>query len=271
VGVAVGVGVAAFITSILANPIVRVYYVNDATHWEQDQSDTIPMAADILYGFTCGLLMLLTELAMRIGVAGEANTNKYIMFRLALMMFNNLVLTASTTEFVKIIVGALRPGFARACMPNTTFPPLFYTPTAVLDNFMCTSPDLSSLKEYRVSFPSGHSSFAFAASVFLALYFIWRSGSLRSKGPRGPPPHLYTHILQALIPFPIWCATLIGISRITDNKHFPVDVLGGACLGSLIASVTFYIVTTNINRDYGTKKHFSLQNGLDPVLEHLKS
>jgi membrane-associated phospholipid phosphatase len=62
------------------------------------------------------------------------------------------------------------------------------------------------------SFPSGHTTAAFAAATVFALEY------------RNKP----------LIPVMSYvAATLIGISRLTENKHWPTDVLFGAALGFL--------------------------------------
>lgn len=62
------------------------------------------------------------------------------------------------------------------------------------------------------SFPSGHTTVAFAAATVYALEY------------RDKP----------LIPIISYgAATLIGLSRITENKHWPTDVLVGAILGYL--------------------------------------
>jgi membrane-associated phospholipid phosphatase len=62
------------------------------------------------------------------------------------------------------------------------------------------------------SFPSGHTTVAFAAATVFAMEY-------RS---------------QALIPiFSYSAATLIGLSRLTENKHWPTDILFGAVLGFL--------------------------------------
>lgn len=62
------------------------------------------------------------------------------------------------------------------------------------------------------SFPSGHATVAFAAATVFALEY---------KDKPWVPVFAYT------------AASLIGVSRITENKHWATDVLAGAALGYL--------------------------------------
>lgn len=79
------------------------------------------------------------------------------------------------------------------------------------------------------SFPSGHTTAAFAAATVYALEY------------RDKP----------LIPIISYsAATLIGISRLTENKHWPTDVLVGAVLGYLSGKQ----VVNNFHR-YSKLKH----------------
>lgn len=71
-------------------------------------------------------------------------------------------------------------------------------------------------KSNRLSFPSGHTSSAFATAGSLA----------------------YAYGLKAGIPAYLG-ATLIGIVRIKDNKHWGSDVLAGATLGSFWAHASY--------------------------------
>ncbi len=69
-----------------------------------------------------------------------------------------------------------------------------------------------------VSFPSGHTALAFSAATVLGAYYhekIWVAISSYSL------------------------ATLVGISRIYDNKHWASDVLGGAVLGFAIGKLVY--------------------------------
>ena len=88
------------------------------------------------------------------------------------------------------------------------------------------------LQNMRLSFPSGHSSFAFAAAIYLVIYvqsrITWR-GSKLSK-----------HFLQLIF---VAAAIYTGLSRISDYKHHWSDVFGGSILGIVIALVFAYCST----------------------------
>lgn len=71
----------------------------------------------------------------------------------------------------------------------------------------------------QFSFPSGHTSGAFATATALSMYFP-----------------------ETAIAAYIW-ATFVGISRITLGVHFPTDTMAGALMGSLITFLTGYWIT----------------------------
>jgi membrane-associated phospholipid phosphatase len=74
------------------------------------------------------------------------------------------------------------------------------------------------------SFPSGHTTSAFALATILALW-------LRNK---------WTGIVLAI------AAALVGYSRIYLAQHFPEDVLVGACIGIVFATATFLVFNSSI-------------------------
>ena len=208
--------------------------------------------------------MLVTEVALSARsakiIGGTHGMAMWVPARLVIMFLVCLILTASTTELLKLTCGALRPGFARVCLSNTNFPPTAYDSEVIWSNSDCQNEDTGLLNEYRKSFPSGHSSYAFAASVFVSLYFIWRSNSLRGPNPQRSQL-VFSQILMFLVCFPLWCAMLIAASRVSDFKHFPVDILGGAAIGTIFAAFTFFITASNLSREYRN----ILMRSMDPA------
>jgi len=99
------------------------------------------------------------------------------------------------------------------------------------------------------SFPSGHASFSFAASTFLARS-IWATEDPEKSS-------VWTDAAGWACYLP---AAWVGINRIETGRHFPSDVTAGAALG---------ILTTNLvwNAHYGdaAKKHESIFKSEHPV------
>jgi len=132
------------------------------------------------------------------------------------------------TDLGKYTVGRQRPHFIDVCKPAincTTWPKYQY-----VTDPKCTTTDLETLREARLSFPSGHSSFGAYTMFFLVLYIqarlIWPMVSLLVK-----------HILQNIcVVLGVACA----LSRISDYKHHWSDVLSGVILGVVVAMLTAF-------------------------------
>ncbi|XP_017556025.1 phosphatidic acid phosphatase type 2D [Pygocentrus nattereri] len=134
----------------------------------------------------------------------------------------------SLTNMAKLSVGRLRPNFLSVC--NVTYASLRCTPdTYVADvNCICTSKEE---EEARKSFFSGHASFAMYTMLYLAFYLQAR---LSWRGAR-----LLRPLLQFLL---VMLAMYTGLSRISDYRHHPTDVLTGFLQGALTAYwVAFHI------------------------------
>jgi membrane-associated phospholipid phosphatase len=96
------------------------------------------------------------------------------------------------------------------------------------------SPGHGFLNSARASFPSGHTSAAFATATVLAR-------ELNVAHPKS------RWIVNPLL---FGCATFVGFSRIYDNQHWPSDVIVGAALGS----ITGYEVVAHA---HGDRSHIS--------------
>jgi hypothetical protein len=75
-------------------------------------------------------------------------------------------------------------------------------------------------KSARTSFPSGHTTNAFAAAVFLSTVY----GRLHPTSPARP--WIWAGSLTA--------ATAVGVLRYEAGKHFPTDVMAGAAVGAFL-------------------------------------
>jgi membrane-associated phospholipid phosphatase len=136
-------------------------------------------------------------------------------------------LTSGAMEtIIKFLAGRQRPSYYD---PNSVeAEPTFRGP------FSKGGTDISG-KKINNSFPSGHTTVAFAAATVFAMEYKNRP----------------------LIPIVAYsAASLVGLSRITENKHWATDVLVGAALGYLCGKQ----VVNNYHR-YAKVKSHSKKNG----------
>lgn len=135
------------------------------------------------------------------------------------------------TDVGKYTIGRLRPHFFDVCRPRMPDGTTCKDPenqNRYIEDFICTSEKSTTrmLKEMRLSFPSGHSSFSMYTLIYCAIYLQSRMNWRGSK--------LLKHFLQFLLILLAWYTCL---SRISDYKHHWSDVLAGAVLGSTVAIV----------------------------------
>uniref|UniRef100_A0A3B4BL98 Phosphatidic acid phosphatase type 2/haloperoxidase domain-containing protein n=1 Tax=Periophthalmus magnuspinnatus TaxID=409849 RepID=A0A3B4BL98_9GOBI len=134
----------------------------------------------------------------------------------------------SLTNMAKLSVGRLRPHFLSVC--GVTYASLNCTTGTYVASVTCHS-DHRLEEEARKSFFSGHASFAMYTMLYLAFYlqarFTWRSARLLRP------------LLQFIL---IMLAIYTGLTRISDYRHHPSDVLTGYIQGALTAYwVAFHI------------------------------
>ncbi|XP_040918883.1 phosphatidic acid phosphatase type 2D [Toxotes jaculatrix] len=135
----------------------------------------------------------------------------------------------SLTNMAKLSVGRLRPNFLSVC--NITYESINCTQGSYVSQVSCRQPNQKMVEEARKSFFSGHASFAMYTMLYLAFYLQAR---LSWRGAR-----LLRPLIQFLL---VMIAIYTGLSRISDYRHHPTDVLTGFIQGGLTAYwVAFYI------------------------------
>lgn len=136
-----------------------------------------------------------------------------------------LALTILTTSFLtdifKNAIGRPRPDLLARCKPASS------TPTNTLVTIaVCTEKaNTHLLQDGWRSYPSGHSSFAFAGLGWLALFLAAQTHCLRPRA---------SHATVLLCLAPLVGAALIAISRLEDYRHDVFDVVSGSVLGAVV-------------------------------------
>lgn len=131
-----------------------------------------------------------------------------------------LVITGS----LKNLCGKPRPDLIARCQPylGAIDPPVF----GLSNSTICTQTDQAIMADGFRSFPSGHSSTAFAGLFYLSLYLAAKLHVLDNRGEVWR---------TTIVLIPTLAASCIAMSRIMDARHHPFDVLFGSAMGILVA------------------------------------
>ncbi|KAI0339631.1 lipid phosphate phosphatase 1 [Trametopsis cervina] len=140
--------------------------------------------------------------------------------------------TALLTEFLKNRVGRLRPDFLSRCKWKSAL--------------KACSGDLEKVQDGRRSFPSGHSSEAWAGMTFLSLFLAGVTGAWLLSHTAPPRAITSSRIARLCLTLaPIAYATWVAVSRIEDYRHHKEDVLVGSLLGAGTAATCYLIYWPN--------------------------
>ncbi|XP_054889792.1 phospholipid phosphatase 3-like isoform X1 [Poeciliopsis prolifica] len=134
----------------------------------------------------------------------------------------------SFTNIAKASIGRLRPNFIDVCKPNFS---TIDCSLGYITEYTCQGAE-KEVEEARKSFFSGHASFSMYTMLYLVFYLQSR---LTWSGAR---------LLRPLTQFAlIMISIFTGLTRISDHKHHPADVLAGFLLGALVAVCIVFFVS----------------------------
>jgi len=151
----------------------------------------------------------------------------------------SLISAAVFQVFLKWLIGGLRPHFLAVCKPQVQdqdakgngFRQIMY------DRKVCTG-DKKQINDSLESFPSGHSTAAFAGFVFLYLYL-----NAKLKLFSNHHPALWKLIA---VYAPLLGATLIAGTLTVDEFHNWYDCVAGALIGAMMAFSSYRMVYASI-------------------------
>jgi len=152
-----------------------------------------------------------------------------------------LPLNGVVTNFIKLTVGRPRPDFAYRCWPQTHGKPANeYEIFKFLKEDENGRQDLNchgdhdTIVQGRKSFPSGHSSFAFATFVFTFLYLSAKLRVFVKNRQKNLNDSFWIWKFLFVVTLLI-VPTCLGISRTCDYHHHWQDVTVGSILGTIMA------------------------------------
>ncbi|KHN97232.1 phosphatidic acid phosphatase beta [Metarhizium album ARSEF 1941] len=140
---------------------------------------------------------------------------------------------------IKQLIGGFRPYFLDVCRPDVSlaethnrsglnavgFQQVMYTTD------ICTQTNASRLKDAVTSFPSGHSTAAFAGFVFLLL---WLNAKLKVWADHKP-----AFWKLGLVMAPLLVAVTMACSLTIDAAHNWYDIVGGSMIGTVTAVASY--------------------------------
>lgn len=180
-----------------------------------------------LAAFLAAMVPIAAILLMQIRVRSFWDVNNGV-----IGLLYSLITAAVFQVFLKWLIGGLRPHFLEVCKPDVTrararaglnakgFHQLYFTPD------ICTG-DEKEINDSLESFPSGHTTAAFAGFVYLYLYL-----NAKLKVFSNYHPAMWKLVL---IYAPILGAVLIGGALTIDEYHNWYDVFAGAVIGTVMA------------------------------------
>jgi len=152
-------------------------------------------------------------------------------FHRALLCMVTCLLAASWFQVIcKIMIGGFRPNFFEVCKPDISQKEGSGYWKVYYDHTICTG-DQTLVNDALESFPSGHSTVAFAGNLFVSLYL---NAKLKLWGGE------YAPVWKLFLVFaPLLVATLLSLCRLVDYTHHWYDITAGAIIGIMFTFATY--------------------------------
>ncbi|XP_030608423.1 phospholipid phosphatase 3-like isoform X3 [Archocentrus centrarchus] len=215
-------------------PYQRGFSCNDSSIRLPYKNSTVSTTVLTAVGFTVPVVSIIIGESYRIYFLNEGSKsfvgNPYIsaLYKQVGVFIFGCAISQSFTDIAKVSVGRLRPHFLDVCKPDFS---TINCSLGYITDYHCQGPE-SKVQEARKSFFSGHASFSMYTMLYLVFYlqsrFTWHGARLLR------PLTQFTLIMMSFY---------TGLSRVSDHKHHPTDVLAGFVQGALVAYCIVFFVS----------------------------
>ncbi|XP_069837412.1 phospholipid phosphatase 3 isoform X2 [Dendropsophus ebraccatus] len=232
--------IVAFAPTVVTNctsyilPYQRGFFCSDASVRYEFKKSTISIPLLLALGVLVAMVSIIVGEFFRIYYLKERSysfiQNPYVsaLYKQVGCFIFGCAISQSFTDIAKVSIGRLRPHFLEVCDPDFTS---INCSLGYIQDYKCRGLE-SKVIEARKSFFSGHASFSMYTMLYLVFYlqsrFTWRGARL----------------LRPLLQFTLlMMAFYTGLSRVSDHKHHPSDVLAGFVQGALVAYCIVFFVS----------------------------
>ncbi|KAK6302812.1 hypothetical protein J4Q44_G00271670 [Coregonus suidteri] len=215
-------------------PHRRCLFCSDSSISLFYKNSTLPTTVLVVVGFTVPITSIIIGESYRIYYLNEGSKsfvgNPYIsaLYKQVGVFIFGCAVSQSFTDIAKVSVGRMRPHFLDVCKPDWS---TINCSLGYITDYQCNGHE-SKVQEARKSFFSGHASFSMYTMLYLVFYlqsrFTWHGARLLR------PLTQFTLIMMSFY---------TGLSRVSDHKHHPTDVLGGFAQGALVAYSIVFLVS----------------------------
>ncbi|KAK6526974.1 hypothetical protein TWF281_010170 [Arthrobotrys megalospora] len=171
------------------------------------------------------VLSILVPLCVIIAWTGVLQKGKPFLQSSLLGLGNSLLLASFITDFIKQAVGRPRPDLIDRCQPREDTPH-----NQLVDFKVCYQTNHHILHDGFRSFPSGHSSTAFAGLLYLSLFLAGQFFVFRPGGDLARACAAFSATVLA---------AYIALSRLEDYRHDYADVAVGSWIGIICAIFSY--------------------------------
>ncbi|XP_055000915.1 phospholipid phosphatase 1-like [Sorex araneus] len=223
------------ILNLESHPFHRGFFCDDESIKYPYKKETIPFM--LLSGITipfCVIIMVVVETLSVYFKHLHSNSfikNSYIatIYKATGTFLFGVAANQSLTIVVQHLTGRLKPHFLAVCDLDWS---CINCSEGYIEDYFCQG-NPNRVKESRLSFYSGHASFAMYCMLFLALYL-----QARLKGD-------WARLLRPTVQYALFAfAIYVGLSRISDYKHHWSDVLTGLIQGALLSILVVAFVSS---------------------------